>query len=495
MENREQDIPQRQQRTMNLKHLFPLFIAFMAFSCQKMMETPVAMQGSISSEIDAYVNELMAVDEIPGIALAVMKDSTLLHKKYYGYANLEHHVRVSDSSVFRLYSLTKLMTAVAVFRLIQEDKIKLDDRVTTHLEALPEHWGQIKIEHLLAHSSGLPEYKDLDKSLSDSEILGQLKMTPLRFPSGERFEYNQTGYWLLQKIMEKVSRKAFEEVVIGHQFPNAANEAFFASNSLVAYPNRNAKYNYNHEVKRYEHSTFAAGNRSLAGNGLNTTLDQLITWNKRFDDGTFLNAETKTMFLSPFPYANDDRRFLQGSIDEYSINGYKMYGFSGGAVVDFKKFETGLTIIILSNGFKYRPRIATMMHYLAGIADGRLKNPDRIAQEQLRIDIMKSVDNESVKRAYRRAKEEYPLVSFEGTLNSVGYDFLQGKDLRRAIEIFQMNAEKHPNAFNTYDSLGEAFMIYGDTALAIANYKKSLALNPNNGNAAQIIERITKNNP
>ncbi|WP_422860102.1 serine hydrolase [Flagellimonas sp. S174] len=493
MNNIEQDIPKTEQRRMNLRFLLFLFIVFLTLSCQKAVETG-SVENTVTNKIDAYVKDLMVVDEIPGLAIAVIQDSMVLHKGHYGYANLENHVKVSDSSVFRLYSVTKLMTAVATFRLVQQKKMKLHDTLSQYLDGLPEQWKPIQIKHLLTHSSGLPEYKDFNQSLSNEELLEKLSVQPLRFPMGERFEYNQTGFWLLQQIIEKVTGEAFEKVVLDIQFPNAGNEAFFASNSLAVYPNRNAKYIYDPQLKRYEHSTFEAGNRSLAGNGLNTTLDQLISWNKLFDTGKLLDEETKTLFLSPFAYNNNEKRFLHGSMDEYLVNGHKMYGFSGGAVIDFKKFETGLTVIILSNGFKYTPRIANMMRLIAGMADSRLKEPNRIAQEQLRIDIMKSNSSKNFRKVYEKARKKNPQLSFEGVLNNTGYDFILDDDLERAIEIFQINVEKHPNSFNAFDSLGEAYMLNGNTALAIENYRKSMELNPANTNAIQMIKRINENN-
>ncbi|PRX54624.1 serine hydrolase domain-containing protein [Flagellimonas meridianipacifica] len=492
MENRKQDIPQTEQKIMNLKHLFFLFIVFLSLSCHEVVDTG-SDDNTVTGRIDGYIKDLMVADEIPGLAIAVIQDSIVLHKGYYGYSNLENAVKVSDSAVFRLYSATKFMTAVAAFRLVQQKKINIRDTLSQYLDGIPEHWKQIQIKHLLTHSSGLPEYKDFNQSLSNTELLEKLSIQPLRFPMGERFEYNQTGFWLLQQIIEKVTKEAFEKVVLDIQFPNAGNEAFYASNSLAVYPNRNAKYIYDYQLKRYEHSTFEAGNRSLAGNGLNTTLDQLIAWNKLFDTGKLLDTETKAMFLTPFAYTKDEKRFLHGSIDEYSVNGHKMYGFSGGAVIDFKKFDTGLTIIILSNGFKYRPRIANMMSLIAGMADSRLREPNRIAQEQLRIDLLKSNNSKDFRKIYEVARKRNPQLSFEGVLNYTGYDFILADDLEKAIEVFQINIEKHPNSFNAYDSLGEAYMLNGNSTLAIENYKKSLELNPANDNAIQMIKRINNN--
>ena len=84
---------------------------------------------------------------------------------------------------------------------------------------------------------------------------------------------------------------------------------------------------------------------------------------------------------------------------------------------------------------------------------------------------------------------EYDFGEME--LNRLGYQLLQARKLAEAIEIFKLNVEMFPKAFNTYDSLGEAYMVHGDKELAIANYKQSLQLNPDNANAKQKLVALT----
>jgi len=78
----------------------------------------------------------------------------------------------------------------------------------------------------------------------------------------------------------------------------------------------------------------------------------------------------------------------------------------------------------------------------------------------------------------------------EQQLNGLGYQLLQMKRVKDAIEIFKLNVEMFPQGFNTYDSLGEAYMVNGDKQLAIQNYKKSLELNPKNTNAVEKLKKL-----
>jgi pimeloyl-ACP methyl ester carboxylesterase len=92
---------------------------------------------------------------------------------------------------------------------------------------------------------------------------------------------------------------------------------------------------------------------------------------------------------------------------------------------------------------------------------------------------------------YRQMRQRYPAdYFFERTLNALGYQQLNSKHVPEAIKLFKLNVEMYPKAFNTYDSLGEAYMVQGDRAAAIKNYRISLALNPKNTGAADAIKKL-----
>ncbi|HSM17351.1 MAG TPA: alpha/beta fold hydrolase [Gemmatimonadales bacterium] len=92
---------------------------------------------------------------------------------------------------------------------------------------------------------------------------------------------------------------------------------------------------------------------------------------------------------------------------------------------------------------------------------------------------------------YKELKARYPAERFnENLLNALGYDLLRGGRVDEAIAVFELNVAEYPSAWNPYDSLGEAYMVKGDREKAVANYRKSLDLNPNNENAARMLERL-----
>ncbi|SFB90478.1 serine beta-lactamase-like protein LACTB [Massilia yuzhufengensis] len=155
--------------------------------------------------------------ELPGVAALVVKDGRPILRKAYGMANVELGVPVRPEHVFRIGSTTKLFTAAAVMLLVDEGKLALDAPVTRYLPDAPRHWDKVTIEHLLAHTSGIPNLSmdsgywrttaRLDHTLE--ELVAPVRGRALEYAPGTRFTYNNTGYNLLAMVIEKVSGRAY----------------------------------------------------------------------------------------------------------------------------------------------------------------------------------------------------------------------------------------------------------------------------------------------
>lgn len=94
--------------------------------------------------------------------------------------------------------------------------------------------------------------------------------------------------------------------------------------------------------------------------------------------------------------------------------------------------------------------------------------------------------------AYRKIKQEQPnnVAVEEGRINNLGYELLRAQKYDAAIAVFKLNVEFYPQSSNTYDSLGEGYMLNGDKELAIKNYQKSLELDPQNSNAVAMLKKL-----
>ena len=155
--------------------------------------------------------------ELPGVAALVLKEGKPLLRKAYGMANVELGVPARPEHVFRIGSTTKLFTAAAIMLLVDEGKLALDAPVKRYLPDAPPHWDKVTLEHLLTHTSGIPNLSmdnaywrttaRLDHTLE--ELIAPVRTRPLDFTPGSKFSYSNTGYNLLGQVIEKVSGKEY----------------------------------------------------------------------------------------------------------------------------------------------------------------------------------------------------------------------------------------------------------------------------------------------
>ncbi len=202
-------------------------------------------QDSISEKADSFVREEMAKQKIPGVSLLVNKDGKIVLAKGYGLANVEHNVAVKPETVFQSGSVGKQFAATAVMMLVEEGKIGLDDKVSKYLTKAPPSWANMKVRHLLTHTSGLGDYTadfDLRQDNTEDELLAKVAATPLAFPPGEKWSYSNLGYLTLGIMIGKVTGKFYGDFLqerifkpLGMTTARIISEADIVTNRAAGY--------------------------------------------------------------------------------------------------------------------------------------------------------------------------------------------------------------------------------------------------------------------
>lgn len=337
-----------------------------------------------SKAIDGYIKNVIQINEIPGMAVGIVNNNKVTFQQYYGRENLETETKVNAKSMFRIYSNTKLMANISLFKLVEEGKLSVEDKISKYIDNLPKDWQNIQVKNLLSHSSGLPDMadaKDLPEKATFSEVIKRLSNEKIEFEAGDHYRYNQTNYMLISMIIEKITGKTFEQYTLENQFPESRNQVVFSSNSIEEIPNRVGKYNYNPEKKRYEKLTEIGGVRAHSANGLAVTLPAFLQWSIHFSKNDFLKAETKKMMWKPFDYKNNGWEFGYGW-EITDNNKTKSYGFSGGNVSAYSIFpDKNMSIIVMYNANKGFPVMYQMVNHIAGIIDKNLMEPYMLAEE------------------------------------------------------------------------------------------------------------------
>jgi CubicO group peptidase (beta-lactamase class C family) len=186
---------------------------------------------------DANMRAVVETQDVPGAALALGKGGRLLYSRGFGYADTEKNQPVQPESLFRIASISKPLTAVAILQLVESNKLKLDDKIldVLNLEApktgFDERWRQITILNLLHHTGGWETEKTFEPMFYAPPIVEELKAKlpldqqtiirymlrkPLQFDPGSHHAYSNFGYCLLGRVIEKVSGTTYEAYVQQH---------------------------------------------------------------------------------------------------------------------------------------------------------------------------------------------------------------------------------------------------------------------------------------
>ena len=258
---------------------------------------------TITQQLDQIGHAYYKVDQ-PGATVVVIKDGKVLLRKAYGLASLSNKEALQADHVMRLGSITKQFTAVAILQLIEEGKIALNDPVSKFFPDYPESGKIITIEHLLTHTSGIPSYTSkpgfVAKSLMDisvSDMVNSFKTDALEFEPGSAFRYNNSGYFLLGAIIEKVSGETYANYIAKRIFTplgmnNTAHEGHERSQQARA-------QGYSQRTDSFEPSMKISMTQPYAAGSITSTVDDLAKWDAAITAGKLLKADSwKRAFTS-----------------------------------------------------------------------------------------------------------------------------------------------------------------------------------------------------
>ncbi len=455
------------------------------------------------------IDELIAKYEEFGLfngSVLVAADGDVVYKKGIGMANMEWGVPNTPDTKFRIGSVTKQFTSALILQLVEEGKIALDAPITTYLPEYPAEQGaRVTMHHLLTHTSGIPSYTGLP-SMRDVErntyapdsFLTTFWNLDLEFEPGAEWRYNNSGYFILGAIIEKVTGESYADALRSRILnPLGLHDTGYDNYEDII---EKRATGYVRAGSGYQHPRFLHTSIPYAAGMMYSTVEDLYKWDQSlYGGGLFKKDETKALWFGPHvDMPGDDGTgygygwiATQKKVGEAEINviehGGGIYGFTTGF---WRMPAERNTIIAMDN--TGGSQVGSMLLGIASILyDQPVPEPKRPIADVMSRTIEEKGIEEGL-RHYRELKAKSPdMYDFsESQLNMLGYSYLGKGDTETAIEIFKLNVEAYPEAFNTYDSLGEAYMEAGDDEKAISNYRKALELNPGLDNARQMLARL-----
>ncbi len=331
--------------------------------------------------IDQFVKQEMDLQRIPGLSLAVTINNELIFTRGYGLANVELRSPALAESVYEVASITKQFTAVAILLLAQDHKLALDDTLGHLLPGGPGSWDKITVRHLLTHTSGIPDFDDgrdfdLRRDYSEDELVRLAAALPLKFPTGSRWSYSNTGYVLLGIVVHRISGKPFGDFLRERIFSrlHMANTRVNSESDII--PFRADGYRLEDGVLKNQ-EFLSAGLRGTGDGGIVSTVVDMAKWDAALQGGALLPSEVWQQVFTPVAL-NSGKTFPYGFgwfIREQA--GHPYYEHSGnlqGYASHFLRFPRArVSVVVLANLSQADPwKIA---HGVASLIRPDLKPP------------------------------------------------------------------------------------------------------------------------
>lgn len=238
----------------------------------------------------------------PGVAVLVAKDGNVVYKKAFGYADVANKVKVSTDTKFRIGSVTKQFTAAAILKLQEENKLQVTDKISKYFPDFPRG-EEVTLHHLLTHTSGIHSYtskgdfiEKVVKPISNDELLNYFKDDPYDFNPGEQYWYNNSAYFLLGYIIEKVSGKSYGQYLKDTFFDPLGMKNSGVHASTLTLKNEAA----GHMKTGGSYGKALNWDMSWAGGAgaLYATVDDLHIWTEALFNGKILNEKSFAVALT-----------------------------------------------------------------------------------------------------------------------------------------------------------------------------------------------------
>lgn len=256
--------------------------------CAKLAAIWVIGHGSsagVPDRVDLYVQAQMRERHLPGLSLAVVHRGRIIKMAGYGLANVQLGVSASPSSVYELASMTKQFTATAIMILAGEHKLSLEDTISKYVRDVPDTWRGVTIRHLLTHTSGIADHTELPVVLNDesrdytrAQMLDFIAGAPVKFPPGEQWAYNDSGYFLLGIVVEKASGQPYDQFVRERIFQPVGMVSTRGNVIDDAIPGRVAGYVLSDG--RLRRGMRVSPTQSFGGGHLISTVVDLVKWDQ-----------------------------------------------------------------------------------------------------------------------------------------------------------------------------------------------------------------------
>ena len=456
-----------------------------------------------AQQIEDLINKYVEYGKFNGSVL-VSDQGKVVFKKGFGMANMEWDIPNQPNTKHRLGSITKQFTAMLILQLAAEGKLDLQAPITTYLPDYPKATGdKITTHHLLTHTAGIPNYTSFPGFFKDEsrnpykplDFTEKFANKDLEFEPGERFNYSNSGYFLLGVIIETLSGKTYEQMLHDKIFkPLNMNDTGYDNHDDIL---KNRATGYEKEAGKLINSKYLDMSIPYAAGSMYSTVEDLYLWDQALYTNKLLPQKYMDMYFKGYIQAFGNAKYAYGwgvGYDKIGTSNDSIYTIShGGGINGFNTNISRATqdksLVVLLNNTGGAP-LNEMTQSIRGILHGK---PYDMPKKSVATELLDAIHKQGIEAGiarYNEIKDSKTYNLNEGEMNKIGYQLMGEDKTEEAAEVFKLNIEAFPKSFNVYDSYAEALMNLGQNELAIKHYKTSVTMNPNNTNGIEQLKKL-----
>jgi len=273
-------------------------------SAQTPAASPLPSTQEITRKVDEYMSAAVRVNRFSGSVL-LARDGQPVVSRGYGMANLEHGVPNTPQTVFRIGSVTKQFTGMAITLLQERGKLSVSDPICKYLSDCAQAWQPITIKNLLTHSAGIPNYTEFPDFMKTAaadtnatELTNRFRDKPLQFALGEKFAYSNSGYFLLGTIIERVSGKSYDDFLQENIFNPLGMKQTGYDNPVRLIKNRAAGYARTNDG--FINAAPISMSTAYSAGALYSTVEDLLLWDQALYTEKLVSRKSLDEAFTPF---------------------------------------------------------------------------------------------------------------------------------------------------------------------------------------------------
>jgi CubicO group peptidase (beta-lactamase class C family) len=360
--------------------------------------TVSALAQDVATKADEYLSAWSNQGRFSGTVL-IAKDGKVLLRKSYGMADMELGVPNTPETIYRIGSITKSFTALAILQLEAQKKLTVQDPVVKYVPGVPKAWQQITIQQLLTHVSGIPDftrttaYGKADDLMRIEHAVQELGAEPLVSAPGEKFAYSNSGYILLGRVIEKASGVSYEQYINENIIKPVGLENTAYDHVQPILKNRANGYVFDGDHLVNADMGDMSGTHSAGA--LHSTVDDLykfdqaLAGSKIFPSAMLDEAfQPRVKWAAPPPF-NLDASYGYGWMSGSDFgHKYLMHGgWVNGFITEFTRYPADRLVIILASNIE-GPQVIAIQQGLSAVVFGQ---PYEVPSIHKRVDVAKSI--------------------------------------------------------------------------------------------------------